>query len=271
MSDEKSMHHTMMARDTASGAVKGGVVGALAGLAGKHPKSGAAAGAALGATLGGLRGRERVLKDKVKEQRMDDRYARRHPRLKAAAIEGFFDELEKLAVSEKWVFEKTMAAARKNPQKAARKAYELAGETGARSAKRGAQLRGLMAGQQHRAPGEVIERVVVRDRPDRSAPAKLLAAGTLGGVLGYHAGKSSKEKRAFLAPLATTVGTKAMQVGKGIAKATGQMDNWKGLLRQGAELSGKGNLARNVGYGVMGAGALGAGTMARSMMGGGQQ
>lgn len=276
MSDEKRLHSTMMARDMTSGATKGTAAGALLGLAGKHPKSGAAAGALLGSTMGYLKGRERVLKDTVKEQRMDERYARRHAgRLKAAQVDALFDELEKIAVSEKWIFEKTMSGARKNPEKAARRAWELSGQGGERSAKRIAHFRGLMAGQQHRAPPEKVDHMVIKRSPKEYLAMAGLGAAA-GGVGGYHLSgalrgdKGGKKKHAFLAPLATTVGTKAMQYGTRAAKALGQGDNFRSMLRKGVQAQGA-NLSRNVGYGVMGAGALGAAGAAHSMMGGGQQ
>jgi hypothetical protein len=83
MSDDKALHRAMFARDTASGALAGGVGGAAAGvLASKagvkvSPAMTAALGTLLGGGTGALRGKERTLRDRVREARIDQRYSRR--------------------------------------------------------------------------------------------------------------------------------------------------------------------------------------------------
>lgn len=65
-------------------------------------------------------------------------------------------------------------------------------------------------------------------------------------------------KLSFLTALGTQLGKMAIGTGTQIARATGTSGAYKGLMQRaaGSAIGGK-NLARNVGYGVMGAGAAG--------------
>lgn len=102
MSDtEGKMHQAMVVRDAVEGAGKGMAIGALAGAASRAAKGrggpgmGAALGATIGAASGGAKSRERILRDIVREQRVDDRWlSRRTARAKTSA---FLEELEKYA------------------------------------------------------------------------------------------------------------------------------------------------------------------------------
>jgi len=80
---EDKMHRSMAYADMASGGARGMLAGTAAGLLAKHvgykvdPVAAAAVGTALGAGAGGLRGRERALRDRVREERTDQRYLQR--------------------------------------------------------------------------------------------------------------------------------------------------------------------------------------------------
>lgn len=91
------------------------------------------------------------------------------------------------------------------------------------------------------------------DRYERRRAAKIAA---------FHA---ELQKEAFMGGLAKTLGQRVIGMGTQAARGLGQSAGMKSLMQTAAAspLGGK-NLARNVGYGVMGAGALGA----SSLMGG---
>lgn len=106
MADNDQLHSAMVLRDAVEGAGKGMAIGALAGAASRAAKGklgpgyGAALGASMGLAAGGARAKERILRDAVKEQRIDERWLNRKAftenRLKKAHAVGFLAGLEKV-------------------------------------------------------------------------------------------------------------------------------------------------------------------------------